>query len=55
LNGNHAGGAWNLDLKSSTPTLTQGEKKSDVTITVSDDDFVAISQGKLNSQQVRFP
>lgn len=45
------GGAWNLDLKSATPSLTEGEKKADVTITVGDDDFIAIATGKLNAQQ----
>lgn len=45
------GGAWNLDLKSVTPALTEGEKKADVTITVGDDDFIAIATGKLNAQQ----
>ena len=46
------GGAWNLDLKSATPSLTEGTKKADVTITVADADFIAIAQGKLNAQQV---
>lgn len=46
-------GKWNLDLKSATPALTEGSKKADVTITVSDADFVAIAMGKLNAQQVR--
>ncbi|DBA04300.1 TPA: hypothetical protein N0F65_002062 [Lagenidium giganteum] len=45
------GGAWNLDLKSASPSLTEEAKKADVTITVSDDDFVAIASGKLNAQQ----
>ncbi|KAF1313769.1 Peroxisomal multifunctional enzyme type 2, partial [Globisporangium splendens] len=45
------GGAWNLDLKSASPSLTEGEKKADVTITVGDDDFIAIATGKLNAQQ----
>ncbi|TMW62354.1 hypothetical protein Poli38472_009847 [Pythium oligandrum] len=45
------GGAWNLDLKSASPLLTAGQKKADVTLTVSDDDFVAIATGKLNPQQ----
>ncbi|KAG1706881.1 hypothetical protein DVH05_027730 [Phytophthora capsici] len=44
-------GKWNLDLKSATPALTEGSKKADVTITVSDTDFVAIAMGKLNAQQ----
>lgn len=45
------GGAWHLDLKSASPAVSAGEKKADVTITVSDDDFVAIATGKLNPQQ----
>ncbi|POM59895.1 Sterol-binding protein [Phytophthora palmivora] len=44
-------GKWNLDLKSATPALTEGSKKADVTITLSDADFVAIALGKLNAQQ----
>ncbi|KAG7388120.1 hypothetical protein PHYPSEUDO_013080 [Phytophthora pseudosyringae] len=44
-------GKWNLDLKSAAPALTEGSKKADVTITVSDADFVAIAMGKLNAQQ----
>ncbi|KAF4323198.1 hypothetical protein BBO99_00002782 [Phytophthora kernoviae] len=44
-------GKWNLDLKSATPALTEGTKKADVTITVADEDFVAIAMGKLNAQQ----
>lgn len=45
------GGAWHLDLKSAAPALSVGEKKADVTITVGDDDFIAIATGKLNAQQ----
>ncbi|CAH0480055.1 unnamed protein product [Peronospora belbahrii] len=44
-------GTWNLDLKSTTPLLTEGSKKADVTITISDADFVAVAMGKLNAQQ----
>ncbi|CEG48016.1 scp2 sterol transfer family protein [Plasmopara halstedii] len=44
-------GNWNLDLKSPTPALTEGSKQADVTITVSDADFVDIALGKLNAQQ----
>lgn len=44
------GGAWNLDLKSASPAVTEGVKKADVTITVADDDFIAIATGKLNAQ-----
>lgn len=45
------GGEWHLDLKNGKGALSQGVKKADLTITVSDDDFFAMSQGKLNPQQ----
>ncbi|CAI5736184.1 unnamed protein product [Peronospora destructor] len=44
-------GKWNLDLKNDTPALTEGAKKADVTITISDADFVAVAMGKVNAQQ----
>ncbi|RQM17404.1 hypothetical protein DD237_001379 [Peronospora effusa] len=44
-------GKWNLDLKNATPALTEGAKKADVTITISDADFVAVAMGKVNAQQ----
>lgn len=47
-------GQWHLDLKSAAPALTKGSKKADVTVIVSDADFVAIALGKLNAQQVRW-
>ena len=46
-------GAWNLDLKNGSGSLTKGEKKADLTVTVSDEDFFNIATGKLNPQQVR--
>lgn len=46
-------GTWVLDLKGVNPTLRAGDKDSpvDCTVTVSDNDFVLIVTGKLNSQQ----
>ena len=47
-------GKWHLDLKNAPPALTEGTKKADVTITISDADFVAVAMGKLNAQQVQW-
>lgn len=46
-------GIWVLDLKGATPSLREGDKETtvDVTLRVSDADFVQIVTGKLNSQQ----
>lgn len=45
-----------MDFKSSPPKIYQGafDGKSDVQLTVSDDDFVAMATGQLNSQQAFF-
>jgi len=44
---------WTIDLKSGSGSLTQGKgTKPDVTLTVSDADFVALSEGKANAQQL---
>ena len=45
-------GAWHLDLKNGTGAVTEGTKAADLTVTVSDDDFVLLAEGKLNPQQV---
>ena len=45
------GGHWHLDLKNGSGALTQGTKKADITITVSDEDFFSMYEGKLNGQQ----
>ncbi|OQS01981.1 hypothetical protein THRCLA_05605 [Thraustotheca clavata] len=45
------GGAWYLDLKNGSGLLETGTKPADLTINVSDDDFMAIADGKLNAQQ----
>eukprot|EP00621_Florenciella_sp_RCC1693_P001966 CAMPEP_0182534532 /NCGR_PEP_ID=MMETSP1323-20130603/15949_1 /TAXON_ID=236787 /ORGANISM="Florenciella parvula, Strain RCC1693" /LENGTH=115 /DNA_ID=CAMNT_0024744557 /DNA_START=31 /DNA_END=381 /DNA_ORIENTATION=- len=43
---------WFLDLsKSGTPSLTKGKKKADLTVTISDKDFVKLAMGKMNPQQ----
>eukprot|EP00112_Aurelia_sp_Birch-Aquarium-sp1_P005279 Seg1598.13 transcript_id=Seg1598.13/GoldUCD/mRNA.D3Y31 product="Peroxisomal multifunctional enzyme type 2" protein_id=Seg1598.13/GoldUCD/D3Y31 len=49
-------GNWVMDFKSSPPKIYQGafDGKSDVQLTVSDDDFVAMATGQLNSQQAFF-
>ena len=46
-------GCWLVNLKSNPPSILVGDRKSkaDVTLKLSDDDFVAIVEGKLNSQQ----
>ncbi|EWM22282.1 sterol carrier protein 2 [Nannochloropsis gaditana] len=57
INGNYRfvvdDGNWVLDLKGASPSLRIGDKDSpvDVTLRVSDADFVQIVTGKLNSQQ----
>ena len=49
------GGAWVVDLKNGSGSVTEGKAsgKVDMTLTVSDADMVAIASGKLNPQQVR--
>jgi len=43
---------WTLDLKSNTGSVSVGPNaKPDCTLTLGDDDFVAIMTGKLNAQQ----
>jgi alkyl sulfatase BDS1-like metallo-beta-lactamase superfamily hydrolase len=47
-----AGGTWTIDLKSDPPGVKAGPaEKAGCTVTVGDADFVAITEGKLNSQQ----
>eukprot|EP00500_Bicosoecida_sp_ms1_P000341 CAMPEP_0203806428 /NCGR_PEP_ID=MMETSP0115-20131106/471_1 /ASSEMBLY_ACC=CAM_ASM_000227 /TAXON_ID=33651 /ORGANISM="Bicosoecid sp, Strain ms1" /LENGTH=99 /DNA_ID=CAMNT_0050715085 /DNA_START=37 /DNA_END=332 /DNA_ORIENTATION=- len=46
------GGVWSIDLKNGSGSVTAAAApKADLTITISDDDFVALSQEKLNPQQ----
>uniref|UniRef100_A0AAY4DKT1 Peroxisomal multifunctional enzyme type 2 n=1 Tax=Denticeps clupeoides TaxID=299321 RepID=A0AAY4DKT1_9TELE len=47
---------WTIDLKSGSGSLHQGPYagKADVTLTVSDDDFMQVVLGKLNPQQAFF-
>jgi len=44
--------SWAIDMKSATPSI-KAEKapKADVTLTLSDADFVQMAEGKLNAQQ----
>lgn len=46
-------GAWVVDLKNGSGSCKKGKvSKADMTLTVSDDDFAAIAEGKMNPQQV---
>lgn len=47
---------WTIDLKSGSGSLHKGpySGKADVTITVSDEDFMEVVQGKLNPQKAFF-
>lgn len=42
-----------MNLKSGKGSVAKGEGAADLTVTVSDDTFFDISQGKMNAQQVR--
>lgn len=44
--------SWTLDLKSNPPSVkSPASGKADITIAVSDDDFVDLASGKLNGQK----
>lgn len=42
--------SWTVDLKSATPSIIEGKGTPNVTLTMSDDDFVALMTGKLGPQ-----
>ena len=42
-----------MDLKNGKGSLTTEDKKADLRITVSDEDFFQMAMGKLNAQQVK--
>jgi hypothetical protein len=48
-----AGGAWFLDLKNGNGSMITGTKPADLTISIGDDDFMAIADGQLSAQEVR--
>ena len=45
------GDKWLLDLKNGSGKCEKGAGKADCTITVGDDDMVAMAEGKLNGMQ----
>ncbi|XP_035611967.1 peroxisomal multifunctional enzyme type 2 [Oncorhynchus keta] len=54
--GGNIAAQWTIDLKTGAGALHKGpySGKTDVTITVSDDDFMEVVQGKLNPQKAFF-
>jgi putative sterol carrier protein len=48
-----SGEKWLVNLKSGKGSVAKGEGAADPTVTMSDDTFFQISQGKMNAQQVR--
>ena len=43
-----------MDLKNGSGSVTEGDGKADVTITVADSDFADMAAGKLDSQKAFF-
>jgi len=53
LNKNGQSKTWTVDLKNAPGSISEGaSSKPDCTLTLSDDDFVGMMTGKLNSQQL---
>lgn len=44
---------WTIDLKQDPPFIGESDRKVDVEVTVKDDDFILMAQGKLKPDQVR--
>jgi len=42
---------WIIDLKNGSGKVYKGEDKADATISISDADFVALAEGKMNGMQ----
>ncbi len=47
-------GSWHLDLTSTGPTVTQGEKPADCTITLTADDFQKLRENPAAGMQLFF-
>jgi putative sterol carrier protein len=47
-------GSWHLDLTSSGPTVSQGEKPADCTITIAADDFQKLQENPAAGMQLFF-
>jgi (3R)-3-hydroxyacyl-CoA dehydrogenase / 3a,7a,12a-trihydroxy-5b-cholest-24-enoyl-CoA hydratase / enoyl-CoA hydratase 2 len=45
------GEKWLLDLKNGSGSIAKGEGPADLTVTMSDDVFFQVSQGKISAQQ----
>lgn len=45
------GESWIIDLKNGSGKVYKGEGKADATITISDADFCALAEGKINGMQ----
>ena len=45
--------SWTIDLNQDPPFIGESDKKVDVEVTLKDDDFMNMAQGKLKPDQVR--